>query len=166
MATLLALIGEAKLKSVEQVKQEKEAKKAKGRQDKKRKRDGDKKRAGEVKAVAPADTNTDASVSRPAAGVGKTGAKTENRQKKAKLNMQDAKSFVDHMKQRFGRSPGQYDRFILILQVRHAPPMQWRVGNLTHPMRANARVRPGISSAAAHLGEHEQEHGRATARPP
>ena len=161
----MALLGEAKLKSVEQVKQEK-AVEAKGWQDKKRQRDEDKKRAGEVKAAAPADTNTDASVSRPAAGVGKTGAKTENRQKKAKLSMQDADSFVDHMKQRFARSPEQYDRFIEILQVRRAPPMQWRAGNLTRPMRANARVRPGISSAAAHLGEHEQEHGRATARPP
>ena len=87
-------------------------------------------------------------------------------EKKAKLSMQDAESFVDRMKQRFARSPEQYDRFIEILQVRRAPPMQWRVGNLTRPMRANARVRPGISSAAAHLGEHEQEHGRATARPP
>ena len=64
----------------------------------------------------------------------------ENRQKKAKLNMQDAESFVDRMKQRFARSPGQYDRFLLILQVRRAPPAQWRAANLTRA-RANARMR-------------------------
>ena len=77
------------------------------------------------------------------------GAKTE---KKAKLSMQDAESFVDHMKWRFARSPEQYDRFIEILQVRRAPPMQWRAANLT-----NASA--GICDAAAHLGEHEKEHG-------
>ena len=33
--------------------------------------------------------------------MGKTGAKPENRQKKAKLNMQDAKSCVARMKQRY-----------------------------------------------------------------
>ena len=43
-------------------------------------------------------------------------------EKKAKLSMQDAESFVDRMKQRFARSPGQYDRFLLILQVRRALP--------------------------------------------
>ena len=73
-------------------------------------------------------------------------------EKKAKLSMQDAESFVDHMKWRFARSPEQYDRFIEILQVRRAPPMQWRAANLT-----NASA--GISSAVAHLGEHEKEHG-------
>ena len=46
---------------------------AKGQQDKKRKRDEDKKRAGEVKAAAPADTNTDASVSRRSCWRGEDG---------------------------------------------------------------------------------------------
>ena len=73
--------------------------------------------------------------------------------------MQDAESFVDHMKWRFARSPEQYDRFIEILQVRRAPPMQWRAANLTH---ASA----GICDAAAHLGEREGDRGRAAARPP
>ena len=74
-------------------------------------------------------------------------------------SMSAAESFVDHMRQRFARSPRQYDTFLLILQVRCAPPMQWRAANLT-----NASA--GICDAAAHLGEHAREHGRATARPP
>ena len=72
--------------------------------------------------------------------------------------MSAAESFVDHMRQRFARSPRQYDTSLLILQVRCAPPMQWRAANLT-----NASA--GICDAAAHLGEHQEEHGRATARP-